>query len=68
MTDKKTNSETKELSDTDLDKVQGAGAKGLTGDEVGLPLTGDEVGFPQSEGFIPTGETVLVKGSGSKRK
>ena len=59
MTDKKAKPETKELSDTDLDKVQGAGAKGLTGDKVGLP---------QSEGIIPaTFETVQVKGSGSKK-
>ena len=50
MTDKKTKPETKILSDADLDKVQGAGAKNLTGDEVGFPLRGSLKG-PQPKGM-----------------
>lgn len=50
MTDKKAKPETKELSDTDLDKVRGAGAKGLIGDEIGLPLSGG-LKRPQPKGM-----------------
>ena len=50
MTDKNTKPETKELSDADLDKVQGAGAKNLTGDETGFLLKGSLKG-PQPKGM-----------------